>query len=79
MSADVASPDSGYTNRAPIRAQAERCLRRDDGSGRHAGGRAVDRVRLTLHAYEQREARRAELYAWVVARAAFSSGLSSGA
>jgi hypothetical protein len=37
----------------------------------------MDRMRLTLAAYEQREARRAALYEWIAARAVLRSKLST--
>jgi hypothetical protein len=72
MAAGAETSDSGYTNRPAMRAQAARRLRLDAGAGRHSTGRAVDRMRLTLRAYEQREERRVALYSWLAARAVFS-------
>ena len=70
MAAEVSTLDSGYTNRPPIHAQAPWRVRLDPHAGRQATGRAVDRMRLTLRAYEQRAQRRAALHGWLAARAA---------
>ena len=69
MAADAAASESGYINRPSSRAQVPRRLRLDSRST----GRAVDRMRLALRAYEQREERRAALYGWLAARAALAS------
>jgi hypothetical protein len=73
MAAMVATSDSGYTNRPPIHAQPPRRVRVDNHAGQQATGRAVDRIRLALRAYEQRAQRRAALHRWLAARAALSS------
>jgi hypothetical protein len=77
MAAEVATPDSGYTNRPPIHAHASRRVRLDNHAGQQATGRAVDRMRLALRAYEQRTQRRAALHGWLAARAALSSQTSA--
>lgn len=69
MATEVETADSGYTNRPSIHAQAPWRVRLDNHAGRHATGRAVDRMRLALRAYEQRAQRRAALRGWLVARA----------
>jgi hypothetical protein len=69
LAADESTAGSGYTNRPSIRSQAPRRLRLESS----AGGRAVDRMRLALHAYEQRAEQRAALRGWLAARAALSS------
>lgn len=76
MSADAGTPDSGYVNWPPPSTQTARRLGLGGSAGRRATGRAMDRVRLTLRAYEQREERRAALYAWMAARAMVSGQTS---
>jgi hypothetical protein len=73
MGAEVQTPDSGYTNQPPILAQARWRVCLDHHAGRRGTGRAVDRVRLALQAYEQRAQRRAALHGWLVARGALTS------
>jgi hypothetical protein len=68
MAAELATSESGYTNRPSVRIQAPQRLRLDGGGA----GRAVDRMRLALHAYEQRAERRAALHGWLAARAALT-------
>jgi hypothetical protein len=73
MAAKAATPDPGYTNQPSILNEAPQRLRLDPQARRHATGRAVDRMRLALRAYDQRAERRAALHRWLAARAALSS------
>ncbi|MGB9184526.1 MAG: hypothetical protein WCB67_10695 [Solirubrobacteraceae bacterium] len=73
MAAAVETADPGYTNRPPIYAQASWRVRLDTNAGRQATGRAVDRMRLALRAYEQRAARRAALHGWLAAHPPLTS------
>jgi hypothetical protein len=73
MAAAVNTPDPGYTNRPPIDPQAPWQVPRDIHAGRQVTGRAVDRMRLALRAYEQRAQRRAALHRWLAARMALTS------
>jgi hypothetical protein len=73
MAADVPTADAGYTNRPPIHATALWRVRLENGAGRQATGRSVDRMLLALRAYEQRAQRRAALDSWLLARGALSS------
>ncbi len=59
--------------------QSPRLLRLNPHAGRHATGRAVDRMRLALRAYDQRAERRAALDGWLAACAALSSRRSAPA
>ena len=68
MAAEVDTADPGYTNRRPVHAQAPWQLPLENHAGRQATGRAVDRMRLALRAYEQRAQRRAALHRWLAAR-----------
>jgi hypothetical protein len=73
MAAEIETADPGYTNRPPIHLQAPWQVRLDKHAGRQATGRAVDRMRLALQAYEQRAQRRAALHGWLAARIALTS------
>jgi hypothetical protein len=73
MAAEVQTADAGYTNRPPVHAQALWRVRLENHAGRQATGRAVDRMRLALQAYDQRVQRRAALHGWLVARRALTS------
>ena len=70
MAGEMATSDSGYTNRQSRRAQGPLRLALEASAGGQATGRAVDRVRLALRVYEQRAERRAALHGWLAARAA---------
>ena len=72
MAADIEPTDPGYANRAPMHFRAPWRARSNDQAGRPAAGRAVERMRLVLQAYEQRAQRRAALHAWLAARVALS-------
>ena len=72
MAAEAQALDAGYTNRPSIHAQARWRVRLENHR-REATGRAVDRMLLTLRAYEQRAQRRAALDGWLLARSALSS------
>jgi hypothetical protein len=73
MAAEIQTTDAGYTNRPPIDPAARWQVRVEKHAGRQATGRAVDRMRLALRAYEQRAQRRATLHGWLVARSALTS------
>jgi hypothetical protein len=73
MAAEIETAESGYTNRPPIHLQAPWRVRLDSYAGRQATGRAVDRMRLALRAYEQRAQRKAALHGWLAARLAVTS------
>jgi hypothetical protein len=73
MAAEARTADAGYTNRPAIHAQALWRVRLENRAGRHATGRAGDRMVLALRAYEQRAQRRAALHGWLVARSALTS------
>ena len=73
MAAEVETGAASYTNRPPIHGQGAWRVRLDDHAGRQATGRAVDRMRLALRAYEQRAQRRAALHGWFAARTALTS------
>jgi hypothetical protein len=75
MAADTGTPDSGYINWPPVAKGTAQRLGSDGHADRHGPGRAMDRMRLTLRAYEQRDERRRALYAWIAARAVLSSRL----
>jgi hypothetical protein len=70
MELDVESARAGYINRLPAHGRAVSRGRFETRSGRHATGRAVDRMLLALRAHEQRAQRRAALRAWLIARRA---------
>jgi hypothetical protein len=70
MELDVESARAGYINRLPAHGATVWRGRLETRSGRHATGRAVDRMLLALRAYEQRAQRRAALRDWLIARRA---------